>query len=949
MGSRRRWAAAAAVALLLGTVWALAWGPREAGAEDAACSPTCVILIQVDGLEPKDVTQATTPYMWALAHPTGVPGSALSNRAGWIWQAPRGVAATGTAPATASLLTGAYPEKTGVTGDDFYGPLSATDTFVHQRLGSGGFGDTPADGAQDADVAQPVRPLNIDTIFNALHTQSRDAAVFLGDRGLADMTNANTDETSVHWFPPGDNKNGEKNASYVDSQFTGDPRLCPVPRYPDRARGAPDQPRDERGFNPQFCPANDMTTLHKAYSDLVGQANSKKVAFTFIHLAEYGAAKRLVGDPRVADPKTAPPQPPQALSDTDAAIATFVERYGSASPQRDSRWDHTVLMIVGSHGYEVTPASNRVPDAGDPTADVTNQGPVTIADPKRDLSDFVAKFHRPAVSPDTPAVTPGSLRLVPQGTMATIHYTGDPDARATALKAIKEELERPATAANSTNAACQTKSPGAQSPCIEQVLYVDDKLAKDHPTWHLETHEPKPPYTRTRGGGDLVVLLGPGWASGRVAGMPYQVDESQGRAITNPYTASSGGPRQRAVAALINGPAASTDPGAVRNLDTFAGVQPGVSQLRYPVAKHKVDPSDKDHPEPVPAPADQACPSTDTDPGGLGCANDPAAVADDALNNGHEAQPVTVDFALTISALMQVPFDKYPDQLQGRVLQEAFVNELTPPCVSDCEPPPPPTCFDVASLTLSTQPVPVNMSCTDERGAPLTYRIVSGPAHGTLSAVAGDTVTYTAANGFSGNDTFTYEATAKDRTSEVATATVIVMEPPVVVRPPEFDFYGLVRRLKALVVNSLDQPYARARGGSTLSTIHLEADFGKPETAVTLTFYRRTASASVRNRRVVRLKAIARFDPFVVKRGHVTMRLKVPPQFNPNYIGVTVREIALIGTRHRRVGGIACTTLKTLKPVPFRCTGPSSGVILPIADAAHLHKRKPGRAPRRRR
>jgi hypothetical protein len=298
---------------------------------------------------------------------------------------------------------------------------------------------------------------------------------------------------------------------------------------------------------------------------------------------------------------------------------------------------------------------------------------------------------------------------------------------------------------------------------------------------------------------------------------------------------------------------------------------------------------------------------------------------------------------------MRLPFETHPDQLQGRVLQEAFVNKLTPPCVSDCEPPPPPTCFDVASLTLSTQPVPVSLSCIDERGAPLTYRIVSGPAHGTLGAVAGDAVTYTATDGFSGNDTFTYQATSKGGTSEVATATVIVMEPPVVIKPPEFDFYGLVRRLNARVVDSNDRSYAKAPRGTVLSTIHLEADFGKPETAVTLTFYRRTATASARNRRVVRLKAIARFDPFVVKRGHVTMRLKVPPQFNPNYVGVTVREIAMNGTRRRTVGGVACTTLKTLKPVPFRCTGPSGGVILPIADAGHLHQRKPGRAPRPRR
>jgi hypothetical protein len=941
MGSRRRWTAAAAIALLLGSVWALAWGSRDANADQDACAPTCVILIQVDGLEPKDVTQATTPYMWSLAHPptTAVPGSALVDRAGWIWQAPRGVASASTAPATASLLTGAYPEKTGITGDDFFGAAGKGD---HQRLGVGGFGDTP-DVSSD-EVASPVSPPAVDTVIGLM--EKGRAAVYLGDPGLAELTGANS--ALPHWYPPGEGpKTGS--ATYPEQQFTGDPRLCPVPRYPDRAREYRSNPptgsdATPDGYDPSFCPANDFTTVHKAIGDLQ-KTESKRVGFTFIHLAEYGAAKRLAGDPKAdksdpnADQSTAPPQPPQALANADAAIATFVERYNQGDT--DKKWGRTVLMVVGTHGYQVTPASNRVPDPGNPNAPLPNeQTAATTADPTRDLSDFVHGYSRNSVAP-------GSLQLVSQGTMATIHYIGqDPNGRAHALKVIKEELE-----GDVLKAACAQRNP-AQPNCIDHVYYVDkntpgttDTVAALHPTWRLDTYDPKAPHGRTKAGGDLLVVLGRGWASGRAVGMTYQT--GSGKAVTNPYTASAGGPQERAVAALINGPALGDVPGAVRNLDTFAG-RPLTPLKYYPLSKTKVDPSDNEHPPAVPAAGDQRCPDTNTDPGGLGCANDPTVVPDDAGTTGHEAQPVTVDFALTISALMKLPFETYPDQLQGRVLQEAFVNKLTPPCVSDCEPPPPPTCFDVASLTMSTQPVPVSLSCTDERGAPLTYRIVSGPSHGTLGAVAGDAVTYTAADGFSGNDTFTYEAASKYGTSEVATATVIVMEPPVVVRPPEFDFYGLVRRLRAGVVDSMDRPYAKAPRGTVLSTIHLEADFGKPETAVTLTFYRRAAGAA-RNGRVVRLKAIARFDPFVVKRGHVTMRLKVPPQFNPNYVGVTVREIAMTGTRRRTVGGVACTTLKTLKPVPFRCTGPSSGVILPIADAGHLHKRKPGRAPRRRR
>jgi len=105
-----------------------------------------------------------------------------------------------------------------------------------------------------------------------------------------------------------------------------------------------------------------------------------------------------------------------------------------------------------------------------------------------------------------------------------------------------------------------------------------------------------------------------------------------------------------------------------------------------------------------------------------------------------------------------------------------------------------------------------------------------------------------------------------------------------VIRPRGFDFTGLVRGLTARVVDGNNRPYSNARRGSLLSTIRLEGDFGKPEAAMTLTFYK-AAGGRGRARRAQgarrTLKAIARFDPFIVRRGHVTIRLKVPPLFSP--------------------------------------------------------------------
>jgi hypothetical protein len=182
----------------------------------------------------------------------------------------------------------------------------------------------------------------------------------------------------------------------------------------------------------------------------------------------------------------------------------------------------------------------------------------------------------------------------------------------------------------------------------------------------------------------------------------------------------------------------------------------------------------------------------------------------------------------------------------------------------------------------------------------------------------------------------------------VATGSLIVFEPPQVVQQPGFDFNGLVRHLTARVVDDHNRTYAKAPAGANLSSIRLEGDFGKPESAVTLTFYRRVSVRRGHRARgaVTQLKALARFDPFVVKRGHVVIRLKVPRTFSPTHIGVTVQEVARGKAQPSSRGTQPCTKVKPQKPLRFSCLGPKRGVIAPVLDAARLHKRKSGR-PRR--
>src|SRR5687768_6038157 len=90
-------AAAIAAALAAGAPSALAAG------ED--CAPACVVLVEVAGLEPEDVTPTGTPFLWALAHPNEQGSDALlQDRNGFMWQAARSPMTASTATSAASLL-----------------------------------------------------------------------------------------------------------------------------------------------------------------------------------------------------------------------------------------------------------------------------------------------------------------------------------------------------------------------------------------------------------------------------------------------------------------------------------------------------------------------------------------------------------------------------------------------------------------------------------------------------------------------------------------------------------------------------------------------------------------------------------------------------------------------------------------------------------------------------
>jgi hypothetical protein len=93
---------------------------------------------------------------------------------------------------------------------------------------------------------------------------------------------------------------------------------------------------------------------------------------------------------------------------------------------------------------------------------------------------------------------------------------------------------------------------------------------------------------------------------------------------------------------------------------------------------------------------------------------------------------------------------------------------------------PAPTCAPSSTVTSTNTPVTPALSCSDQAGSPVTYAIVSQPAHGTLSAFNPSTgaATYTPDSGYAGTDSFTYNSSSINGTSQPSTVSIVVGPPP---------------------------------------------------------------------------------------------------------------------------------------------------------------------------
>ena len=88
----------------------------------------------------------------------------------------------------------------------------------------------------------------------------------------------------------------------------------------------------------------------------------------------------------------------------------------------------------------------------------------------------------------------------------------------------------------------------------------------------------------------------------------------------------------------------------------------------------------------------------------------------------------------------------------------------------------PPVAQNGSVTTQQNTPVGVTLHATDADGDSLSYAIVTGPAHGTLSG-SGASRVYTPNAGYSGPDSFTFRANDGDANSNLATVSITVKAP----------------------------------------------------------------------------------------------------------------------------------------------------------------------------
>lgn len=113
--------------------------------------------------------------------------------------------------------------------------------------------------------------------------------------------------------------------------------------------------------------------------------------------------------------------------------------------------------------------------------------------------------------------------------------------------------------------------------------------------------------------------------------------------------------------------------------------------------------------------------------------------------------------------------DSFTYTLSDGTLTDTATVTVTVRAVND-----PPTAAPVSETTPQNTSVEVTLSGSDPEGVEVYYEILSGPTHGSLGVLDGDTVTYYPAGNFVGTDEFTYYVSDGIGASEPETVTITV-------------------------------------------------------------------------------------------------------------------------------------------------------------------------------
>ncbi len=139
-----------------------------------------------------------------------------------------------------------------------------------------------------------------------------------------------------------------------------------------------------------------------------------------------------------------------------------------------------------------------------------------------------------------------------------------------------------------------------------------------------------------------------------------------------------------------------------------------------------------------------------------------------------------------------------PDQVRSSILQSTAIDMATagfdftsgyglvPADAALAQATLPPTATGQSPATTEDLPLPVTLRATDPNGFPLTFTVVTAPAHGTLSGSAPNLV-YTPALNYAGADSFTFKASNGYSSSTPATVSLTltpVNDAPVIAAGP---------------------------------------------------------------------------------------------------------------------------------------------------------------------